>query len=78
MPVPAISPTTVNAKYLSAVRGLFQYLVDRKTILRSPMDGVHSKQKEQDLLPVEKRLPFTKRPNCDSASERGHQAEVVG
>jgi site-specific recombinase XerD len=60
VPVPAISPTTVNAKYLSAVRGLFQYLADRKIISGSPMDGVHSEQKEEDLLPVEKRLPFTK------------------
>lgn len=61
LPLPAIGETTVNAKYLSAVRGLFEYLLDEQIIDRSPMDGVRSEQKRDghaQLLPSEVRLPF--------------------
>ena len=60
-PFVPISPVTVDAKYLSAIRGLFGYLVDQKIIAHNPADGVHSEQDDDGdgLLDVEKRLPFT-------------------
>ena len=61
LPLPAIGEATVNAKYLSAVRGLFEYLLDEQIIDRSPMVGVRSEQKRDghaQLLPSEVRLPF--------------------
>lgn len=60
-PFGIISSTTVDAKYLSAVRGLFQWLVDEHVVDRNPVDGVYSEQipaDGDDLLDAEKRLPF--------------------
>ena len=60
-PFDTISATTVDAKYLSAVRGLFQWLLDERVIDRNPVDGVYSQQVPadgDDLLDAEKRLPF--------------------
>jgi integrase len=63
VPLPAIGPVTVEAKYLIAVRGVFSYLVERGVLKANPVDGIKSRQildDVEDLLDVEKRLPFTK------------------
>lgn len=60
-PLPPISSTTVNAKYLSAVRGFFDYLIRKGFLESSPAANVHSEQvmDGEDLLDSEVRLPFT-------------------
>lgn len=58
-----IGRVTVEAKYLSAVRGVFSYLVERGILKANPVDGIKSRQvldDVEDLLDVEKRLPFTR------------------
>ncbi|WP_332719504.1 DUF6538 domain-containing protein [Pelagibacterium mangrovi] len=60
--LPTIGPVTVEAKYLSAVRGVFSHLVERGILKSNPVAGVKSRQvldDVEDLLDVEKRLPFT-------------------
>lgn len=59
--LPPISATTVNAKYLTVVRGIFTYLVERGYRSENPASGVHSEQvaDAEDLLDVEVRLPFS-------------------
>ncbi|SFV38805.1 Site-specific recombinase XerD [Devosia crocina] len=60
-PLPPISDTTVNAKYLSTIRGIFDYLVRKGYLESNPVANVQSEQEvdEEDLLDVEVRLPFT-------------------
>lgn len=60
VPLAAVSPTTVNSKYLTVVRGLFGYLVDRGILPANPVAGVKSEQvlDAEDALDVEVRLPF--------------------
>ncbi|MDF2798310.1 MAG: integrase family protein [Devosia sp.] len=61
VPLPPISPTTVNAKYLSAVRGVFDYLIRKGFLDSNPAANVCSEQEAdgEDLLDAEVRLPFT-------------------
>lgn len=61
--LPTIGPVTVEAKYLSAVRGVFSYLIVRGILKSNPVAGVSSRQTKddvEDLLDVEKRLPFSR------------------
>ncbi|QYO76685.1 tyrosine-type recombinase/integrase [Devosia salina] len=60
-PLPPISPTTVNSKYLTVIRGLFGHLVHKGILATNPVTGVNSEQvvDGEDLLDVEIRLPFT-------------------
>ncbi|WMT91956.1 DUF6538 domain-containing protein [Pelagibacterium sp. H642] len=44
VPLPAIGPVTVEAKYLSAVRGVFSYLVERGVLKVNPVGGIKSRQ----------------------------------
>lgn len=61
VPLPPISPTTVNSKYLTVIRGLFGYLVQKGILAANPVTGVSSEQvvDGEELLDVEIRLPFT-------------------
>lgn len=65
--LPPIGPTTVNAKYLSVVRGIFSYLINMGYLSDNPASGVHSEQvaPDEDLLDVEVRLPFS--PDIEAA-----------
>ncbi|MBB4053118.1 integrase [Devosia subaequoris] len=67
VPLPPISATTVNAKYLTALRGFFAYLANRGFIAHNVADGVQSEQERngEDMLDVEKRLPFSPRIERD-------------
>lgn len=61
--LPAIGPVTVDAKYLSAIRGIFSHLVVRGILKSNPVVSVSSRQTKddiEDLLDVEKRLPFSR------------------
>ncbi|XKG96927.1 tyrosine-type recombinase/integrase [Pelagibacterium halotolerans] len=61
--LPTIGPVTVDRKYMSAVHGLFGYLVQLGILKFNPASGVHSRQISddgEDLLDAEKRLPFSK------------------
>ncbi|MDC9822781.1 hypothetical protein PRN20_03465 [Devosia sp. ZB163] len=61
-PYEVISATTVNAKYLSAVSGFFDYLVSEEKVLAvNPAADIKSLQEWDDgdaLLNSEKRMPF--------------------
>lgn len=67
VPLPPISSTTVNSKYLTVIRGLFGYLVQKGILATNPATGVTSEQvvDGEDLLDVEIRLPFT--PKIEAA-----------
>jgi integrase len=60
-PLPPISSTTVDAKYLSTIRGIFDYLIRKGYLESNPVANVQSEQEAdgEDLLDVEVRLPFT-------------------
>jgi integrase len=59
-PYDVITPTTIDAKYLSCIRGYFEWLVNERIIDRNPADGVSSERdiEGEDVLDVDKRLPF--------------------
>jgi integrase len=62
VPLPTLTSVTIEAKYLSAVRGLFQYLVVERVLKDNPVNFVKVEGNERDeewRLAVEKRLPFT-------------------
>lgn len=79
--LPIIGPVTVDAKYLSAIRGIFADLVTRQILTLNPVSGVSSRQTEdgaEDLLDVEKRLPFTREQIEQLKSRSARESKVSG
>lgn len=67
-PLPTLSVSTVDAKYLSALKGFFDYLKLEAIVDVNPFDNVRSEQRldadEAEVMDVEKRLPFTPDQNA--------------